>query len=283
MKQIEVIGHSLRRLFVILMGVCGLFFFLTTPAHALEVSLASIQSGQVHVVGKDAPSNASIFWQGVQVATATKGGTFNFKTPDVPLTCVGELAAGMATLFIAVNGCTASEIIAPEILALVPATGQTTSFAAGDDGDLEKGVVWPVPRFTDNGDGTITDHLTGLIWLKNANCPAGARNWQQALDFVAGINDGTNNCGDTSNAGFNQIDWRLPNLRELQSLVDYGRFNPSLPLGHPFSNFQASNYWSSTTNAFLTSFAWFVLFDFGDVNFSGKSNSGFVIAVRVGS
>ena len=49
-------------------------------------------------------------------------------------------------------------------------TGQTVSYALGDDGDLQKGVMWPVPRFTDNGSGTVTDNLTGLIWLKDANC-----------------------------------------------------------------------------------------------------------------
>jgi hypothetical protein len=47
----------------------------------------------------------------------------------------------------------------------VPKTWQTTSYGTGDDGDLRKGVAWPDPRWTDNGDGTVTDHLTGLIWL----------------------------------------------------------------------------------------------------------------------
>ena len=82
-------------------------------------------------------------------------------------------------------------------------TGQTTSYATGDDGDLEKGVAWPNPRFTDNSDGTVTDNLTGLIWLKNANCfgtnirnlititNVDARVMAASMDFVAGINDGT--------------------------------------------------------------------------------------------
>ena len=51
----------------------------------------------------------------------------------------------------------------------VPKTGQTTIYAAGDDGALQKGVAWPTPRFTDNDNGTVTDNLTGLIWMKNAN------------------------------------------------------------------------------------------------------------------
>ena len=48
----------------------------------------------------------------------------------------------------------------------IAATGQTESYAPGDDGDLKKGVAWPEARFIDNGDGTVTDGLTGLTWLK---------------------------------------------------------------------------------------------------------------------
>ena len=49
-------------------------------------------------------------------------------------------------------------------------TGQIAQFAAGDDGDLSRGISWPEPRFIDSGDGTVKDQLTGLIWLKNADC-----------------------------------------------------------------------------------------------------------------
>jgi len=51
----------------------------------------------------------------------------------------------------------------PDGPAPVPRTGQTWTYAPGDDADLLKGVEWPVPRFTDNGDGTVKDNLTGLI------------------------------------------------------------------------------------------------------------------------
>jgi hypothetical protein len=54
--------------------------------------------------------------------------------------------------------------------AFVEVTGQTASFADGDDGDIQAGVPFPIPRFTDQGDGTVKDNLTHLIWLKNANC-----------------------------------------------------------------------------------------------------------------
>jgi len=155
-------------------------------------------------------------------------------------------------------------------------TGQAASYATGDDGDLQKGVAWPNPRFTDNGNGTVTDNLTGLIWLKNANCikthyPGfdnddtagdGMVTWQHALDFVAGINAGAYpQCG----AGF--TDWRLSNINELHSLVHYGFSDPALPNtmgtgqwaeGNPFSGVQSSYYWSSTTLADFTSLAWLV-------------------------
>ena len=130
----------------------------------------------------------------------------------------------------------------------VPKTGQTTSFAKGDDGDLRVGVAWPKPRLTDNNDGTVTDNLTGLIWLKKADLHS--TDWATALQDMAQLNtDGTmngNSAGDTSNGGRHQTDWRLPNVRELSSLMDYGQ--PSgLPSGHPFSGYKPRFYWSSTT------------------------------------
>ena len=47
---------------------------------------------------------------------------------------------------------------------------ETACSGAGQDGELQAGVNWPTPRFTDNGDGTVTDNLTGLIWLKLVTC-----------------------------------------------------------------------------------------------------------------
>lgn len=128
----------------------------------------------------------------------------------------------------------------------LPKTGQTMSYASGDDGDLQTGVAWPSPRFTDNSTETVTDNLTGLEWTKNANAPGptacgpGAyKTWQAALFYVACLN--TNNY-----LGIN--DWRLPNINELESLVDFSQSNTALPAGHPFSNVQTSKgYWSSST------------------------------------
>ena len=80
----------------------------------------------------------------------------------------------------------------------------------GEDGELLAGVAWPTSRFTDNGDGTATDNLTGLIWLKDANCPAGGMTWQLALDWVHDLNTESPACTDYSDLTF--TDWRLTSI-----------------------------------------------------------------------
>lgn len=139
--------------------------------------------------------------------------------------------------------------------ATVARTGQSQDYAVGDDGDLQAGVAWPIPRFTDNQDGTVTDNLTGLVWLKDASCLTrdNGISWIDTFSTVRNLE--ANMCGltDGSSAG----DWRLPSRQELSSLIDYKRFNPVLPEGHPFSNVGIGTpYWTSTTYAFNTENAW---------------------------
>jgi hypothetical protein len=149
-------------------------------------------------------------------------------------------------------------------------TGQTTSYREGDDGDLQMGVASPNPRFTDNGDGTVTDHQTGLMWPKNAN--HGKMYWFQAIDYANNLSFGNDGCG------VSYTDWRLPNIKELLSLTHYGDYNPALPVGHPFTsltyNFDYNHYWSSTTNFQNSSHAWIVKIYNGSVypNFKLSAN-----------
>ena len=163
----------------------------------------------------------------------------------------------------------------------VPKTGQTTPSLTGDDGDLQKGVAWPSPRFTDNGDGTVTDNLTGLIWLLNANCYS-IRTWISALSDANNLKNGECGLSDGSAMG----DWRLPNVREMQSLVDYGDVGVSaglvLPSGHPFTGVQSSFYWTSTTKADVSSLAWLVTLAYGDLTFGTKADEDYVWPVRGG-
>ncbi len=141
----------------------------------------------------------------------------------------------------------------------------------GEDGELLAGVAWPTSRFTDNGDGTATDNLTGLIWLKDANCPAGGMTWQLALDWVHDLNTESTACTDYSALTF--TDWRLPNIRELLSLVDYSQATPPLPFGHPFVNVLGAFYWSSSSAApLLPDFAWVVAMDMPGTGFKSKTS-----------
>jgi hypothetical protein len=98
-------------------------------------------------------------------------------------------------------------------------------------------------------------------------------------------------CGDTSNGGSHQTDWRLPNVRELQSLVHYGFFDLALPntvgtekwsQGDPFTGVQPWFYWSSTTRAGLTTRAWSVDMISGEVSFDFKTDIYNVWPVRGG-
>jgi len=139
----------------------------------------------------------------------------------------------------------------------IPKTGKTTSWATGDDGDLQIGVAWPNPRFIDNGDGTVMDKLTDLVWLKKDFCSpvespqheTEMKTWTEAIAFANSLHDGWTGDGyggdcdlsDGSSAG----DWRVPNVRELLSLVDYGNFLPSLPDNFPIIIWQVE-HWTST-------------------------------------
>jgi len=134
----------------------------------------------------------------------------------------------------------------------------------GQDGDWQTGVAWPAPRFTVNGDGTVTDELTGLVWSEDAFSPGPAacnpgaiRPWNGIHDYIDCLND---------RAFQGHTDWGFPNLTQLSSLTDFGGTAPALPLGHPFLNVQLDfPYWSSTTAAYVGEFAWVVDMNDGNV------------------
>lgn len=122
--------------------------------------------------------------------------------------------------------------------------------------------------FTDNGDGTITDSKTALIWQQSDD--GGSYNWEDALLY----------CENLDVAAY--FDWRLPNYRELQSLVDYGRDNPALDTTY-FSGGRSDYYWSGSTHAMNGQHAWSVFFGTGIVYTNSKTNVCSVRCVRGGS
>jgi hypothetical protein len=148
------------------------------------------------------------------------------------------------------------------------------------DGDSQAGVDWPSPRFSSNLDGTITDNLTGLIWLQDAEC-FGQKTWQGALDAVVGLALGLQACQNYP-AGQINLAWRLPNIKELQSLIDDGQWNPALPVGHLFIDVQSWWYWTSSSYVASPFAAWAVTFTDGSFTNPLKDNTIWVLPVRGG-
>ena len=159
----------------------------------------------------------------------------------------------------------------------LPQSGQTAVFGLNDDGALKKGLAWPAPRFVDNGNGTVYDLLTGLIWTKNANC-FGPQPWSASLGKANSLANGVCGLTDGSSAG----NWRLPHLAEMESLIDLSRSIPTLPSGHPFNDVHSDLYWSSSSYAGNTSYAWMTDFYSSFVVYKLKDLSYYVWPVRDG-
>ncbi len=186
-----------------------------------------------------------------------------------------------------VNSCTSNCLWEPgEVVTLkkfygdmsatsLPKTGQTQSYYYYDDGYYQMGIEAAGSRFTDNGDGTVTDHQTGLIWQKEGS--GNDVHWFAAIAWCHDLCSGYCGFSDGSKCG----DWRLPNINELKSIVDYSTSNPSINTEY-FPNTFSSHYWSSTTYASSPYDAWGVYFGYGGDSWGYKSSYRYVRAVRGG-
>ena len=158
------------------------------------------------------------------------------------------------------------------------ATGQMESYAEYDDGYYHSGFEL---RFQDNGDGTITDLNTNLMWCKSGYAendvdpPVAYQSegrwrryfWNQALLYCERLRLG----------GYD--DWRLPNYKELTSILDLSRMEPCVDQKY-FPGTRTDFYWTSSTFIYLTSQAWYVYFNVGYVNHINKNNYFYVRPVR---
>lgn len=154
---------------------------------------------------------------------------------------------------------------------LLPATGQ--SFCAdirgrlvqdprqGQDGELQMGTAWPQPRFQELEQG-IWDRLTDLVWARASDL-TGPVNWEQALQAIKELNHSLDPKG-----------WHLPNINELESLVDAQEHTPALPSEHPFLDVQEV-YWSSTSSMFEPDWAFALYMHKGAVGVGYKPGAKF--------
>ncbi len=138
-------------------------------------------------------------------------------------------------------------------------------------------MLWPVRgkgfpsreisfRFTISENEEIAaDQYTGLVWARDGDLAKGEVSWQDALDYVLEMN--------RQNA-MGYSDWRLPNIREMESITDLRYHSPAISEGHPFQNVR-EDYWSSTTSFYDPAYAWVIYLRDGPVGVGYKPNAQF--------
>ncbi|NWH05509.1 DUF1566 domain-containing protein [Desulfobacter latus] len=132
---------------------------------------------------------------------------------------------------------------------------------------LNTPILFAGGSYIDNTDGTVSDSETALMWQQQDDDQY--RNWVDALGY----------CENLSLAGYD--DWRLPNIRELETLVDDSRYDPAIDTDY-FTGCHSSYYWSGSSYARYSSDAWGVSFNDGYVYYGHKADSYYVRCVRCG-
>jgi len=162
------------------------------------------------------------------------------------------------------------------LVLILGVNAHASSLCAGNE-NTAIAATTPSADFSDNGDGTVTHHTTGLIWQRcslgqswdGVNCTGEATvfSWPEALAAAV----------QHSLAGFS--DWRLPNKNELASIVEYRCYQPAIN-NQQFPNTPSAWYWSSSPGANESGNAWDVSFDGGSVYSRNKYDSSHVRLVR---
>jgi hypothetical protein len=122
-------------------------------------------------------------------------------------------------------------------------------------------------QFTVNGDGTVTDSSSGLMWQQEDDNVF--RTWEEAIAY----------CENLVLPPSKYSDWRLPNIRELRTIVAKGKYNPSIDTT-AFPNTNSSGYWSSREGS--ATLAWYVTFYEGAETNDFKTREFYVRCVRGG-
>jgi hypothetical protein len=251
-----------------------------TTAPSVPTGLVTSSTSTSHI---NLSWNASTDAVGVTDYKIYRGGTYiqsaaGLSSSDIGLTAstlycyqvtaydaVGNESA-KSTQSCATTLASGSTATAPGANFKMPDTNQTTKYSTvfGEDADY---TINP-SSYTDNGNDTITDNVTGIVWQKQDD--GTARTWDAAITY----------CDNLSLGG--QTDWRLPSRIELISLIDNSVYNPAIN-NTIFPSTFSSNYWSSTTSALNTSNAWYVNFYYGFSNvLFDKATTNYARCVRDG-
>jgi len=126
-------------------------------------------------------------------------------------------------------------------------------------------IVLQAEFIRDNTVQIVRDLTTSLYWQDNENI---SKTWTQAINYCENMVLGSYD------------DWRLPNINELNSIVDDTKYNPNM--SPVFKSFASDSYWSSTTYADASNYAWVVYFYYGAQGNYPKDASNYVRCVRAG-
>ncbi|MBN2434382.1 MAG: cadherin-like beta sandwich domain-containing protein [Spirochaetes bacterium] len=215
----------------------------------------------VSLTATAAQSDSTITVNGVEVVSGT---VFTMNNLSV--------GANTATIVVTAENGITTRTYTVEVYRAIPVFKTGAGAISGytlnpnEDGATQHGVSWPSPRFTADGPDSIRDEMTGLVWLKNPDSTT--RTWSNAITYCEGLSN-------------SYSDWRMPNVRELRSLVHHGQSSPVTWLNSQgFTNFKVSHYWSSTTSS-NTSSALMLRMRFGNILHGDKSGDQlFVLPVR---
>jgi hypothetical protein len=187
-------------------------------------------------------------------------------TGNLGLTVTDNFGAGSSTqisyLLVAGQFPNPGDIITTGILSyLLPDTGQTQSFSGifGEDSDY----TGYSPSYSDNGNGTVTDNLSTLMWEQDVDL--NTKNWPEA----------DTHCQNLALAGHS--DWRLPSMLELKDIIDYGSYNPALNNTYYNADTDTLRYWSTDQESGNT---WIMNFTRGTSSKATDTTNNYVRCVR---